>query len=341
MTDNRFFISSGPFTLAALAKIAEATLAPDADPDKVIEGTETLNQAESHHISFLSNKKYSADFKKSAAGACVIEKSAAKAAPPGMALLITPNPYAAFARIANAFFPQQLAQTSTSIAKTAAIDTTAIIGRNCTIGDYVVIGPHAQIGEGTIIGAHTMIDKNVVIGNDCVIKSNVTISHSLIGNHNLIHPGVRIGQDGFGFAFDKGQHIKVPQLGRVIIGDHVEIGSNSCIDRGAGPDTIIGDGCKLDNLVQIGHNVVLGKGCIIVSHAGISGSTKLGDFVVVGGQVGIAGHLTIGSGVQIAAQSGVMHNIEPGIKVGGSPALPIREWHRQTIMIQHLTKNKK
>lgn len=339
MTDPRFFTSSGPFTLEMLAHISGATLSGEAHAAMLIEGPAPLDQAGAEHISFLSNKKYSADFKTSKAGACVVEPAYAALAPEGMALLITSNPYAAFARIATAFFPAET--SSSTIAPTAIIDETALIGDNCTIGAYAVIGPQVQIGEGSIIGAHTVIDKSVIIGNDCIIRSHVTLSHTIIGHHVLIHPGVSVGQDGFGFAFDKGQHVKVPQLGRVIIGNHVEIGAGSCIDRGAGPDTIIGDGCKIDNLVQIGHNVVLGRGCIIVAQVGIAGSTQLGDFVVVGGQVGIAGHLTIGSGTQIAAQSGVAHNLAPGEKVGGSPAMPIRDWHRQTLLLKHLTKNKK
>ncbi len=340
MVDSRFFTSSGPFTVGELAALSGATLVAGADPGQIVEGPAPLDQAEECHISFLSNKKYVADFNTSKAGVCVVEPAYVEQAPAGMVLLVTPNPYAAFARISSVFFPPE-SSSATAIAPTARIDETAIIGENCTIADYVVIGAGVQIGAGSIVGAHTVIDKSVIIGNDCYIKSNVTLSHTIIGHHALIHPGVRIGQDGFGFAFDKGVHVKVPQLGRVIIGDHVEIGANSCIDRGAGPDTVIGDGTKIDNLVQIGHNVVLGKGCIIVSQVGIAGSTVLGDYVVAGGQVGIAGHLTVGSGAQIAAQSGIAQDVAPNAKLGGSPAIPIREWHRQTVMLKHLAKTKK
>lgn len=336
MTDSRFFPPPTPLTLDDLARISGATLAEGVNGHQLIHDVAPLDTAGPEHISFLSNKKYSGDFKTSKAGACIIAPAHAEIAPAGMALLLSNNPYAGFARIAAAFYPQD--SSSASIAATALIDSTATLGKNCTIGAYAVIGANVVIGDGSVIGPHTVIDKGVMIGNHCQIKNNVTLSHTIIGNNALIHSGVRIGQDGFGFAFDKGIHVKVPQLGRVVIGNDVEIGANSTIDRGAGPDTIIGDGCKIDNLVQIGHNVVLGKGCIIVAQVGIAGSAKLGDYVVVGGQVGIAGHLNIGSGVQIAAQSGVMHDTNAGEIVGGSPSLPIKQWHRQTIVLKKLLK---
>jgi UDP-3-O-[3-hydroxymyristoyl] glucosamine N-acyltransferase len=179
------------------------------------------------------------------------------------------------------------------------------------------------------------------MGSDCIISSNVTISHSIIGNAVIIHPGCQIGQDGFGFASGPQGHMRIPQLGRVIIQDHVNIGANCTIDRGAGPDTIIGAGTQIDNLVQIGHNVQLGMGCVIVSQAGVSGSTKVGNFVVIAGKAGIGGHLTIGDGVTVAACAGVMRNIEAGQTVGGFPAIPQKEWLRQQAMIARLTKGKK
>ena len=157
----------------------------------------------------------------------------------------------------------------------------------------------------------------------------------------LIHAGVRIGQDGFGFATGAEGHVKVPQLGRVIIGDDVEIGANTTIDRGAGPDTVIGAGTQIDNLVQIGHNVVLGRGCVVVAQVGISGSTKVGDYVVIGGQVGLAGHLSIGNKVRIAAQSGVMRDVAEGETVGGSPATTMRDWLRRVAIVDRLARKGK
>ena len=196
------------------------------------------------------------------------------------------------------------------------------------------------IGSNCLIGANTVILSGVVIGDNTIIDPNCTIAYSIIGSNVKIHNGVRIGQDGFGFAQNENVNLKMPQLGRVLIKDNVEIGSNCSIDRGTGPDTIIGEGTKLDNLVQIGHNAVLGKNCILVAQSGISGSTQIGNNVIIGGQVGIAGHLKIGNNVRIAAKSGVMKNIEDGMTVGGIPSVPIKDWHRQTIILKQLTKRR-
>ena len=203
-----------------------------------------------------------------------------------------------------------------------------------------MIGEKAEIGPGCVIGSNSVIGADCVLGAETRIGDNVSIVYSLIGERVLIHPGVRIGQDGFGFAMGE-EHLKVPQLGLVVIGDDVEIGANTTIDRGAGPDTVIGTGSKIDNLVQIAHNVHLGRGCVIVAQAGISGSTRLDDFVVIGGQGGIAGHLHLGKGAQVAGNSGVMRDVGPGETVGGSPAVPVRDWHRQTVALSRLIGKKK
>ena len=155
-----------------------------------------------------------------------------------------------------------------------------------------------------------------------------------------IFPGVRIGQEGFGFAVDKSGHVRVPQLGRVLIEDDVEIGANTTVDRGAGPDTVIGQGCRIDNLVQIAHNVRIGRGTMIAAQAGIAGSATIGDFVLIGGQVGVLGHLTVGDGVRLVGQSGIIRDIEPGETYAGSPAVPVRQWHRQTAQLARLAKGR-
>lgn len=189
-----------------------------------------------------------------------------------------------------------------------------------------------------------MIEPNVVIaqgckiGKNCRIGNNASIAYSIIGDNCYIYTGARIGQDGFGFQFMNGQHHRIPQLGRVIIGNDVEIGANACIDRGALDDTIIGDGSRIDNLVQIAHNDKLGRGCVIVSQVGIAGSCTLGDYVVLGGQVGLADHLNIGSGAQVAAQSGAMRDIEAGAVVMGSPCVPIKDFMRQVSFLQKNSK---
>jgi UDP-3-O-[3-hydroxymyristoyl] glucosamine N-acyltransferase len=199
-----------------------------------------------------------------------------------------------------------------------------------------VVGREAQIGRGTVIAAGAVVGYRVTIGRGCYIGPGASVIHALVGDRVIIHAGVRIGQDGFGFAMGPQGHLKVPQVGRVIIQDDVEIGANSCVDRGALKDTIIGEGTKIDNLVQIGHNVVIGRHCVIVGQVGISGSTELGDFVVMGGQSGAVGHIRIGSGAQIAGGSHATADIPPGARMGGTPAVPMIEFGRQIAILKRM-----
>ncbi len=326
MADPRFFDKAGPFTLAQLAGMAGATVMDGADPERVFDDVAPLERAEARDVSFLDNTKYRAAFRASAAGACVIESRFAGDAPDGMALLLTDNPYKSYALIAKAFYPKPPIRPG--VAAGATIDPSARVSAEAEIGPGVVIEAGAEIGAGCRIGANAVIGRGVVIGEDCEIGAGATLGHCLVGRRVRIYTGVRIGQDGFGFAIDPEGHVPVPQLGRVIIEDHVEIGANSTIDRGSGPDTVVGRGCMIDNLVQIGHNVEIGPGSVIVAQAGISGSTKLGKLVVLAGQAGLAGHLSIGDGARIGAQSGVMRDVPPGEDVFGSPAMPSRQYWR-------------
>jgi UDP-3-O-[3-hydroxymyristoyl] glucosamine N-acyltransferase len=338
MPDSGFFTAAGPFTLRRLAEISEARMAPGGDPERVLRDVAPLDAAGPEDVSFLDNRRYVPAFAATRAGACVVQEEMAPKAPAGVALLLAEDPYRAYARIAQAFHP--VAAPEAGISPAAIVDPTARLAPDCRVEHGAVIGAGAEIGARTSIGANAVIGSGVVIGEDSIIGAGTTISHSIIGRRVNVYPGARLGQDGFGFAMGPAGHLKVPQLGRVIVEDDVEIGANTTIDRGAGPDTVIGAGTKIDNLVQIGHNVQVGPGCILVAQVGIAGSTHLGAFVVAGGQAGIAGHLEIGAGARIAARSGVMRDIEPGGTVAGSPALPFKEFFRQCAALGRLARRK-
>ncbi|MGE5478612.1 MAG: UDP-3-O-(3-hydroxymyristoyl)glucosamine N-acyltransferase [Bacteroidales bacterium] len=338
MADPRFFTVAGPFSLARLAEISGAELAPGADPAMQLSDVAALDQAGASDISFLDNRKYLASFQGSQAGAAIVHPDLADRAPTGMALLLSKDPYRAYAKVAQAFYPRP--KVEPWVAPTAFVDPSAKVGEGCRLDYGAVVGAGAEIGARCHIGPNAVIADGVVLGDDCIVGANATVQFALVGRNVVIYPGARIGQDGFGFAMGPQGHLKVPQLGRVIIGDNVEIGANTTIDRGAGPDTIIGAGSMIDNLVQIGHNVQLGRGCVIVAQVGISGSTKLGDFVAAGGQAGLAGHLTIGVGARIAAQAGVAKDIPAGQTVGGTPAVPQMDWLRQSAALNKLIRRK-
>jgi UDP-3-O-[3-hydroxymyristoyl] glucosamine N-acyltransferase len=338
MADPRFFNRAGPFTLNEVVHVsgAQCSLDPRAQEDIVLEDVAPLQQADARHISFLDNVRYKDAFLATQARACFVRPELAHTAPANTIALVSQNPYKAYALTAQAFYPSPPPQASHH--PTAIIDPTAHIGQGCEIGPGAVIGAGARIGASCKIGAYCCIGQSVEIGPSCEIGAHVTISHAIIGAFVRIYAGARIGQDGFGFAIDRAGFVKVPQLGRVIIGGHVEIGANTTIDRGAGPDTEIGDGTWIDNLVQIGHNVKIGRGCVLVAQSGVSGSTQIGDFVMMGGQAGIAGHLKIETGAKIAAQSGVMRDIPAGQDVMGTPAQPIKSYLRQVAFLARLIK---
>ena len=338
MADPRFFRNFGPLRLGDLAELSGSTMHRGADPDALFEDVAPLEQASAGQISFLDNRKYLDQFARSSAGACVVEPGLADQAPAQMMLLLTDKPYRAYAKIARAFYPVPESTGRTSAA--AHVDPTAICGSGCEIGPGAVVGPAAELGDKVRLEPGVVIGTGVVIGDGSQVGANAALSHCIIGRRANIHPGVRIGQRGFGFDMDPAGHLDVPQLGRVIIGDDVEVGANSTIDRGAGPDTRIGDCCKIDNLVQIGHNAVLGQGCVVVAQAGVSGSTRFGDYAVLAAQGGVAGHLKIGAGAQIGAQAGVMRDVPPGAKVVGTPAMPAREFFRSVAALAKLTRTK-
>ncbi|MCB1681613.1 MAG: UDP-3-O-(3-hydroxymyristoyl)glucosamine N-acyltransferase [Alphaproteobacteria bacterium] len=339
MPDPRFFKKSRTYTLREIAEKTGCTLHPEKSADLEIRDVAPLRTATADDISFLDNLKYRSDFLETKAGACFVSQEMAANAPGHLTSLVTRSPYKAYALTARLFYPE--ANPEPEISQQAYIHPSARLGKGCVIEQGATLAEGAEIGDGCWIEPGAVLGRNIKIGSHCRIGANATLSHCLLGDHVRVYPGVRIGQDGFGFAIDPAGHVKVPQLGRVVIGDHVEIGANTTIDRGAGPDTVIGSGTWIDNLVQIGHNVVIGRGCIIVAQVGISGSTQIGDYVAIGGQAGLTGHLKIGQGARIAAQSGVMNDIPAGQEHMGSPSFPKNQYLRQIAALNRLIKKKK
>jgi UDP-3-O-[3-hydroxymyristoyl] glucosamine N-acyltransferase len=335
-----FFDRTGPYPLSHVAKATGAVLGPSANPDTLIEDVRPLSDAGPASLAFIDNRKYLPQLDMTKAGACLVAPALEGRVPAGTAALITKQPYHGFARALTLFYPTAL-QPMVATPGAAPIDPSAELEEGVIIEPGAIIGREAQIGSGTRIAAGAIVGARVTIGRNCYVGALATITHALIGDRVIVHSGVRIGQDGFGFAIGAGGHLKVPQIGRVIVQDDVEIGANTTIDRGALKDTIIGEGTKIDNLVQIAHNVVIGRHCIIVAMCGISGSTELGDYVVMGGQSGTVGHIKIGTGAQVGGASHPTHDVPAGARYFGTPAKPLRESAREQAMIKRLVARDK
>ena len=336
MSDPRFFAAPQPLSLADIATSIGAELRGDGT--RLITGVAPVERAGPSDLAYLDNSAYLPALATTRAAGCVVAPKLADSAPDGLTLLVVDDPYRAFAQAAAKLFPAAMRPVAIfedrGIAPGAFIHPDARLEPNVTVDPGAVIGPRVEIGSGTLIAANAVIGADVRIGRDCTIGPGATVVHALIGNRVTLHAGARIGQDGFGFAMGPKGHLKVPQIGRVVIQDDCDIGASTCVDRGSTRDTIIGEGTKIDNLCMIAHNVVMGRHCVIVSQTGISGSCTLGDFVVMGGQVGTVGHIEIGAGAQIAARGGVTTNVPAGARWGGFPARPMREWLREAAWLR-------
>ena len=318
--------------IGEIVEFVEGTYAGPRDLE--IAGVAPLSAAGNGQLSFLSNPKYAPQLATTGAGAILVSKSLEG---DDRRFIRVDDPYFSVARVLARWFAKRPAPSG--ISPHASIAPSVKLGHDVAVGAFTSIGDDVVIGDGTVIYPNVTIEPGTTIGSNCIVYPQVSIYNGTkIGDRCIIHSGVVIGSDGYGFATPGGGHHKIPQVGIVRIEDDVEIGSGTTIDRAALGETVIGEGTKIDNLVQIAHNVRLGKHCLLVSQAGIAGSTVLGDYVVVAGQSGIAGHLEIGNGVQVAAKSAVLGNVADNTKVMGIPAVPFREFARREAMLKRLTK---
>ena len=334
--DPRFYARSGPHPLADVARAAGGRTEA---AERLLRGVAPLQTAGPEEVSFLDNRRYLDALAGTSAGAVLVHPDLVSRVPPGTAAIVTDDPHAGWARVAALFHPAP--PPKPGIHPSAVVGAGAIVDPTAEVGPLAVIGARAEIGPRSRIAPGAVIGEGVVIGADCRIGTLASLSHALLGERVTIHPGARIGQDGFGFAITDKGFLSVPQLGRVLLADDVEIGANTTIDRGSVQDTVIGAGTRLDNLVQIGHNVRIGRLCVIVSQAGISGSTVVEDFVMIGGQAGLVGHLRIGRKARLGAQAGIMADVAPGAEVVGSPAEPVRMFFRQIAILRRLARGER
>ena len=339
-----FFDTPEPIRLDSLAVLCGCELRSGDDGALELSSVGPIEAAPEGSLTFVNNSRYLKALADTRAAAVICSRAHAEQVGRNLAVLISNEPYKSFAKAMGTMFPSGLRPKSVTgepgISDAAHIHETAQLEPDVTVEAGAVVGANVRIGQGTLIGACAVIGAGVQIGRDTSICSSASVVHSVIGNNVILHSGVRVGNDGFGFAMGPGGHLKIPQIGRVIIQDNVEVGANTTIDRGANRDTIIGEGTKIDNLVMIGHNVVMGRHCIIVAQSGIAGSAELGDFVVMGACAGVLGHVKVGDGAQIAGMAHVKDDVEPGARMGGTPARPFKEWARELAAIRALGRAK-
>jgi UDP-3-O-[3-hydroxymyristoyl] glucosamine N-acyltransferase len=337
---NRHFFDRPPgLTVADIIALTGAEAAQSAPASLLVTGVAPVDFAGPSDLTFVDGNKFAGALTTTRAGACLMPQRFAERAPKGLLVLHSEEPYRAFVAVHRKLYPQSLRPASLfetdGLFEGATIHPTARLESDVTVDPGAVIGPRAEIGAGTLIAANAVIGPDVTIGRDCRIGAACSITHTLIGDRVIIHPGCRIGQDGFGYTEDAAQQ-KIPQTGRVIIQNDVEIGAGTTIDRGGIRDTVIGEASKIDNLCQIGHNCQIGRHCVIVAQCGLSGSVTLEDYAVLGGSVGLAPHVIIGRSARVAARSGVMHNVPAGETWGGYPAKTRMQWMRQETTLARL-----
>jgi UDP-3-O-[3-hydroxymyristoyl] glucosamine N-acyltransferase len=338
MEHNCFFPPHDGVSLRALAEYLGAELADEGSADRIIRSVAPVYRAGEGDVCYILSRKSQKELLTSKASAIICEPSLQGIIPAHISVILSSRPHTAFAMAGallhpDAARPAPVTSQNQSISSAAFVDPTAKLEANVTVDPMAVIGQKAEIGEGTRICAGAIIGAGVKIGRNCTVSAGASVLYALVGNNVIIHNGARIGQDGFGYAPGPRGMVKIVQIGRVILQDNVEVGANATIDRGAMDDTVIGEGTKIDNQVQIGHNVRIGRHCAIVSQVGIAGSTRIGDGVQIGGQAGLNGHIAIGDGVQIGAKSGVISDIPAGERYAGMPARPLWDFLRESAEI--------
>jgi UDP-3-O-[3-hydroxymyristoyl] glucosamine N-acyltransferase len=339
MVDKRFFPFSGPVSFGALCSKVGIELAPDdARAAIAITGANEVFAAEDGEIALIANKKYAESATGSHAGVLIVAPGLEAELPADSVILAVDSPHLVFAAMLDVLFPEVGRSIALAAAEGGHVPE---VEDDVTIAPSAVFGPGVEIGKGTVIGPGAVIGRGVTIGRDCVIGANVSIECAYLGDRVVLWAGVRIGTEGFGWLDHGVSNTKIPQLGRVIIQDRVEIGANSCVDRGALGDTVLGENTKIDNLVQIGHNCKIGRNCLMAALAGISGSTTIGDSVLMGGGTATSGHITIGSGSVLTGRTAVSKSWPPGSRLAGFPAMDVKDYWRELAILRRLRKGEK